>query len=92
LNEIVSPIERVTALTLTEVITFAHKRISSLARLRELAEARHYSTFDFYSNREFRCALAQFEQNLRERFEDLDDIRWVDENVLLVIKKHEICT
>lgn len=92
LNEIVSPIERVTALTLTEVITFTHKRISSLARLRELAEARHYSTFDFYSSREFRCALAQFEQNLRERFEDLDDIRWVDENVLLVIKKHEVCT
>lgn len=92
LNEIVSPIERVTALTLTEVITFTHKRVSSLARLRELAEARHYSTFDFYSNREFRCALAQFEQNVRERFEDLDDIRWIDENILLVIKKHEICT
>ncbi len=74
------------------MITFAHKRVSSLARLRELVEARHYSTFDFCSSREFRCALAQFEQNLRERFEDLDDIRWVDENILLVIKKREICT
>ena len=30
-------------------------------------------------------------QNLPERLEDLDDIRWVDQNLLLVIRKAEIC-
>ena len=91
LDAIVSSIGRVSTMKVNEVITFTHKRVSTLARLRELAREKHYSTFDFYSSSEFKRALAQFERNLRERFEDLNDIPWVDENTLLIIRKADMC-
>ena len=71
----------------TRADVFGHDRASSLADLVSRAESSHYSTFDLYGRSEFRESLAAFRQNLADNFDDLDDIRWRDENILIEISK-----
>ena len=66
---------------------FGYKRTSSLSRLLEKARSNHYSTFDLYSDESFETSLETFEQNIRNNFDDLDNINWQDENILLEIEK-----
>jgi ubiquinone/menaquinone biosynthesis C-methylase UbiE len=66
---------------------FGHNRTSNLNRLVEKAQNNHYSTFALYDNDEFEKSLEIFQQNIRDNFDDLENIQWQDENILLEISK-----
>ena len=66
---------------------FGHDRTSDLSSLVKKAENNHYSTFALYNKDEFKKSSETFEQNIRDNFEDLKNIRWQDENILLEISK-----
>jgi len=74
-------------LRMEDVRLFEYQRSSSLGRLLELAENRHYSTFSLYSKKELQASLTEFELNIRRNFEDPDDVRWIDENVMLTVRR-----
>ncbi len=66
---------------------FGHNRTSSLKSLVKKAKNNHYSTFTLYSKSEFKKSLDIFRQNLVDNFDDLENIQWQDENILLEISK-----
>jgi len=66
---------------------FGYKRTSSLTKLLEKARSNHYSTFSLYSEKSFETSLETFEQNIRNDFDDLEKIQWLDENIIIEIKK-----
>jgi SAM-dependent methyltransferase len=66
---------------------FGHNRTSSLASLVKKAKNSHYSTFTLYSKSEFKKSLDIFKQNIVDNFDDLENIQWQDENILLEISK-----
>ncbi len=66
---------------------FGHHRTSSLNRLLTQAESNHYSTFALYDKETFQESLKTFQQNIKDNFDDLEKIKWIDENILLEIKK-----
>ncbi len=66
---------------------FGHSRTSSLDRLVHQAKNKHYSTFDLYDKEAFDESLEIFQQNIKKNFDDLEQIRWHDENILIEIKK-----
>ena len=47
----------------------------------------HYSTFALYDKETFDESLEIFQQNITKNFDDLAQINWHDENILLEIKK-----
>ena len=69
---------------------FRYERHSSLTRLVEQATHFHYSTFRLYAQSEFKDSLEQFRRNIQQYFDDLNNISWADENILLVIRKNEL--
>ncbi|TRZ52967.1 MAG: class I SAM-dependent methyltransferase [Dehalococcoidia bacterium] len=86
-HELEHAVSAVPALKLRTVREFKYERVTSLERLIEQAENRHYSTFWFYSEEELVTALDEFQQNIRKQFSDPNQVRWFDENLLLVIEK-----
>jgi len=86
-DELKQVVSAVPALRLQSVKSFKYDRVASLERLLEKAENRHYSTFWFYSEWELAIALDEFRQNIRKQFSDPNQVRWSDENLLLVIEK-----
>ena len=66
---------------------FGHSRTSSLDRLVHQAKNKHYSTFDLYDKETFDESLEIFQQNIKKNFDDLEQIKWHDENILIEIKK-----
>jgi len=66
---------------------FGYKRTSSLTKLLEKARSNHYSTFSLYSKESMETSLETFEQNIRNNFDDLENINWQDENILIEIEK-----
>lgn len=66
---------------------FGYSRISSLSRLITQAENNHYSTFALYDKGTFDESLEIFQQNIKNNFDDLEQIRWTDENILIEIRK-----
>jgi len=66
---------------------FGYKRTSSLTKLLEKARSNHYSTFSLYSDDSFEKSLETFQQNIRNNFDDLENITWQDENILIEIEK-----
>lgn len=72
-------------LKIVEVKRFRYARRASLDRLLAQARGRHYSTFSLYDAHEFEAACGTFEERIRRRFDDLDDISWHDENTLLQV-------
>jgi len=66
---------------------FGHSRISSLNRLVHQAENNHYSTFALYDKETFDESLEIFQQNIKKNFDDLEQIKWHDENIMIEIKK-----
>jgi len=66
---------------------FGYERTSSLVNLLEKARSNHYSTFSLYSEDSFKTSIEIFEQNIRNNFDDLENIKWQDENILIEIKK-----
>ncbi len=87
LNEIQEIAGTVQALKLETVEYFKYERKSDVTRLIEQAENRHYSTFDLYTEEEFSKSLEQFKKNLNRQCEDLQNIEWLDENILLLLRK-----
>jgi len=65
---------------------FGYHRTSSLERLVEQAKNKHYSTFEFYDG-EFGNYLDEFRKNIQRNYEDVDNVTWQDENVLIEIRK-----
>ena len=66
---------------------FGHDRTSDLSSLVKKAKSNHYSTFALYDKDEFKKSSETFEQNIKDNFDDLDNIQWQDENILLEISK-----
>jgi len=66
---------------------FGYERTSSLVNLLEKARSNHYSTVSLYSEDSFKTSIEIFEQNIRNNFDDLEKIKWQDENILIEIKK-----
>jgi len=66
---------------------FGHSRTSSLDRLVHQAQNNHYSTFALYDKETFDESLEIFQQNIKDNFDDLEQIKWHDENILIEIKK-----
>ncbi len=65
---------------------FGHHRASTLERLLEQAKNKHYSTFELYDGT-FGSYLDEFRKNIQKNYEDLDNITWQDDNILLEIRK-----
>lgn len=87
LDELENRVIEIPGLRIKKIQPFQFRRKSNLANLIHRAQNRHYSTFDLYAPDEFEVALQQFSGNLRDSFEDLEDIRWIDENILLIFQK-----
>ena len=66
---------------------FGHDRTSGLSRLITQAESNHYSTFALYDKETFSESLEKFQQNIKDNFDDLEQIKWTDENILIEIRK-----
>jgi len=66
---------------------FGYHRTSSLNNLVEKARSHHYSTFALYSEDTFEESMQTFMQNIRNNLDDLEEIKWQDENILLEIRK-----
>ncbi len=65
---------------------FGYSRTSSLDRLIHQAKNNHYSTFALYNEKSFDESLDTFQQNIKNNFDDLEQIRWNDENILIEIR------
>lgn len=65
---------------------FGYHRTSNLSNLVEKARNNHYSTFTLYSEDTFEESLDTFQQNIKNNFDDLENIQWQDENILLDIR------
>lgn len=87
LGELAGLVEKNGSFVIEESRDLRFPRTQTLSRLEEQARQRHYSTFCFYESEEFNQALAGFTKNLLSRFPDPDQIQWVDENTLLVLRK-----
>ena len=66
---------------------FGYSRVTSLDRLAYQAQNKHYSTFALYDKELFLKSLEIFKQNIKNNFEDLTQVNWFDENILLEIRK-----
>ncbi len=66
---------------------FGYSRTSSLDRLVHQARNNHYSTFALYDKNTFYESLERFQQNIKKNFDDLEQINWHDENILIEIRK-----
>ena len=61
---------------------------TSAPRLVEQATGRYYSTFGFYTPKEFQTALATFESRLTQTYSDLANVVWQNDHLLLVARRH----
>jgi len=68
-----------------EIREFKYKRCSNLKRLIFLATNRHYSTFNMYSEKEFKESLEIFKKQIKSNFGS--EVKWYDFNTLVVLKK-----
>ncbi len=66
---------------------FGYSRTSSLDRLVHQAKNNHYSTFALYEKETFDESLKIFKQNIKKNFDDLEKIKWTDENIMIEIRK-----
>lgn len=66
---------------------FGYHRTSSLSRLVTQAKNNHYSTLALYDKETFKESLVTFQQNIKDNFDDLEQIKWTDENILIEIRK-----
>lgn len=87
LDELEALFRKAPRLTIQATEFFKYERVCSFDQLLERARYHHYSTFWLYSKSEFAAALQQFKRDIRQHYEDLENIRWFDENVLLVARK-----
>lgn len=89
LDAVKQSIEAVGNLAFESIVFFAYSRLAALEQLLERARSHHYSTFLFYSPEELEEALQGFSSNIKNEFEDPQQVRWFDENALFVIRKKD---
>ena len=80
--------DRLDDLNLETIEFFRFERVAPLERLLDQAAGKHYSTFSLYSADELRKALEIFEARLGQHFMGCDQIKWTDENVMMVFRKN----
>lgn len=83
-------IEMVPGLVIESTRRFKYYRNSGQKRLVEQAQSHHYSTFALFTKREFLNSLRRFKINLTRHFSDTEDVHWIDENILFVIRKRKL--
>ena len=66
---------------------FKFQREDSLENLLEQARNFHYSTFYLYSDVEFEQCLEGFKSNIHRNYPKVNELKWSDENIMLVIQK-----
>jgi SAM-dependent methyltransferase len=79
--------DRLESVNLETIEFFRYMRAAPLERLLEQAAGKHYSTLSLYSTGEFGEALEIFKERIMEHFADLSQIKWTDENVMIVFRK-----
>ncbi|MFC1896833.1 class I SAM-dependent methyltransferase [Thermodesulfobacteriota bacterium] len=87
LDEMEQHIESVNSLRLKTAKFFKYNRNSTAEQLLEKVKTKHYSTFCLYEKDELAESSKRFQENLKERFQDTNQVEWFDENVLLVLEK-----
>ena len=87
LGEMKQSIEAVENLAFESVVFFAHSRLAALEESVKRAGSHHRSNFLLYSPEELEEALKGYSVNVKNQFEDPQQVRWFDENVLFVIRK-----
>jgi SAM-dependent methyltransferase len=86
LNELEEYVENA-EMNIKSTRVFRHARTSTLGRLVYQAKNNHYSTFALYDEETFDESLDIFQKNIQKNFNDLEQITWYDENILLEIEK-----
>ncbi|MCK4547242.1 MAG: methyltransferase domain-containing protein [Candidatus Eisenbacteria sp.] len=86
LPDIHEALDGIPELRLRSVEYYRYRREAPLDWLENQAVQRHYSTFSLYRDGEFEDALDGFRKNIVQHFEDVNSIRWNDENVMMVIQ------
>ncbi|MGY5150606.1 MAG: class I SAM-dependent methyltransferase [Candidatus Nitrosopumilus sp. bin_68KS] len=86
LNELEEYVEN-SEMSIKSTRVFGHARTSTLKRLVHQAKNNHYSTFTLYDEDTFKESLDIFQNNIRKNFNDLEQVTWHDENILLEIEK-----
>jgi len=86
LNELEEYVENA-EMNIKSTQVFGYARTSTLSRLVYQAKNNHYSTFALYDEETFDESLDIFQKNIQKNFNDLEQITWHDENILLEIEK-----
>lgn len=86
LNEMVRWIETIDSLKVETIKSFEYQRNTTLEHLIKQVKAKHYSTFSLYKENELDEAIKTFQENIKTQFSDTNEIKWTDENILLVLK------
>ncbi len=73
---------------LERVKDFKFKRNNSLQKLLNKARNRFYSVFSLYEEEELDECIKKFEQNVIDNFEDMNNLEWIDEYSLLLMKRY----
>jgi ubiquinone/menaquinone biosynthesis C-methylase UbiE len=73
---------------LERVKDFKFKRNDSLQKLLKKARNRFYSVFSLYEEEELNECINKFEQNVIDNFEDINNLEWIDEYSLLMLKRY----
>lgn len=89
MNELEEWLWRTPDLQLEYIKFYKYERLSTLPELTARARGHHYSTFSLYDKNEFDAALQQFQETIHQCYRDVNNVRWYDENVLLVVRKSE---
>ena len=87
LEEMKNWIHSTDSLSLETVRPFKYKRLCTLERLVEQVITRHYSTFSLYEENELDGAVETFQENIKKEFQNMNEIEWCDENILLVLRR-----
>jgi ubiquinone/menaquinone biosynthesis C-methylase UbiE len=87
LNELTEILGTFSNIKLVATEFFKFQREDSLENLLEQVKNFHYSTFYLYSDVEFEQCLEVFIKNIHRNYSKVNDIRWFDENIMLVIQK-----
>ncbi len=86
LDGIEAAIRIIPGLALDTIKLFQFDRVSSLEQLIGKARTGHYSTFTLYKKERLEECISEFRQNVMRDFSDPGQIRWIDGNILLIVK------
>lgn len=80
-------LDEISELELIEEKKFRFERENTLDELLKRASSKHYSAFTLYDNEEFKRCIEKFKKNVKSAYSDTDNIEWIDEKIMYVIKR-----